>query len=101
MRQTGKTRLIASQSCCDQRVIRILDELDVKIFRAILRGNLSAPFSTRLRASLQDVARTLRADDTTVRNRFNRFQKEGFVSGWILLPNPNLFGYGMTKVIVD
>jgi DNA-binding Lrp family transcriptional regulator len=82
-------------------VIPILDELDVRIFRAILTGNLSAPFSTHLKASLQEVARRLRADDTTVRNRFNRFQEQGFVSGWFLLPNPNLFGYDMTKVIVD
>ena len=37
----------------------------------------------------------------TVRNRFKRFQQEGFVSGWILLPNPILFGYRMTVVMVD
>jgi DNA-binding Lrp family transcriptional regulator len=78
-----------------------LDELDVRIFRAILTGNLSAPFSTRLRASLQEVGRRLHADDMTVRNRLKRFQEEGFVSGWILLPNPSLFGYRMTVVIVD
>jgi DNA-binding Lrp family transcriptional regulator len=78
-----------------------LDELDVRIFRAILTGNLSAPFSTRLRASLEEVAQRLHADDMTVRNRLKRFQEEGFVSGWILLPNPSLFGYRMTVVIVD
>src|SRR3984893_18400876 len=102
IRQTGKTRLNSvPDSGRDQLVIPILDELDVRIFRAILTGNLSAPFSTRLRASLQEVARRLRADDMTVRNRLKRFQEEGFVSGWILLPNPSLFGYRMTVVIVD
>ena len=78
-----------------------MDELDVRIFRAILTGSLSAPFSTRLRASLEEVAQRLHADDMTVRNRLKRFQEEGFVSGWTLLPNPSLFGYGMTVVTVD
>lgn len=73
----------------------------MRIFRAILTGSLSAPFSTRLRASLEEVSQKLHADDMTVRNRLKRFQEEGFVSGWILLPNPSLFGYRMTVVILD
>ena len=71
-----------------------MDELDVRIFRALLTDKLSAPFSIHAKASLRQVARDLNVDDVTVRNRFKRFQERGFLSGWRLLPNPRLFGYG-------
>lgn len=78
-----------------------LDELDVRIFRALLTDNISAPFSPHLKTSLRGVARKLNVDDVTVRNRFKRFQDQGFLSGWRLLPNPTLFGYRMMNVLVD
>jgi DNA-binding Lrp family transcriptional regulator len=78
-----------------------LDELDIRIFRALLTDKLSAPFSTHVRASLRQVARDVKADDVTVRNRFKRFQERGFLSGWRLLPNPSLFGYGYSVLLVD
>lgn len=78
-----------------------MDELDVRIFRALLTDKLSAPFSTHVKASLRQVARDLRVDDVTVRNRFKRFQERGFLSGWRLLPNPSLFGYGYSVLLVD
>ena len=78
-----------------------MDELDVRIFRALLTDKLSAPFSTHVRASLRQVARDLGVDDVTVRNRFKRFQERGFLSGWRLLPNPNLFGCGYSVLLVD
>jgi DNA-binding Lrp family transcriptional regulator len=78
-----------------------LDELDVRIFRALLSEKLSAPFSTHVKASLRQVARDLGVDDVTVRNRFKRFQERGFLSGWRLLPNPSLFGYGYSVLLVD
>src|SRR4029077_9229631 len=78
-----------------------LDELDVRIFRALLSEKPSAPFSTQVGASLRQVARDLGVDDVTVRNRFKRFQERGFLSGWRLLPNPRLFGYGYSVLLVD
>jgi DNA-binding Lrp family transcriptional regulator len=78
-----------------------LDELDVRIFRALLTDKLSAPFSTHVKASLRQVARDLEVDDVTVRNRFKRFQERGFLSGWRLLPNPSLFGNGYSVLLVD
>src|SRR4029077_14307025 len=78
-----------------------LDELDVRIFRALLSEKPSAPFSTQVRASLRQVARDLGVDDVTVRNRFKRFQEKGFLSGWKVFPNPNLLGYRMMNVLVD
>jgi DNA-binding Lrp family transcriptional regulator len=78
-----------------------LDELDVRIFRALLTDKVSAPFSAHLKTSLREVARKLKVDDVTVRNRFKRFQDQGFLSGWRLLPNPTLFGYRMMNVLVD
>src|SRR6266849_796155 len=47
------------------------------------------------------MARTLQVDHLTVRNRFKRFQDKGFLSSWQVLPNPSLFGYGMTNILVD
>ena len=78
-----------------------MDELDVRIFRALLTDKLSAPFSIHAKASLRQVARDLKVDDVTVRNRFRRFQARGFLSGWRLLPNPRLFGYGYSVLLVD
>jgi DNA-binding Lrp family transcriptional regulator len=78
-----------------------LDELDVRIFRALLTNTISAPFSTNLKPSLREVARKLQVDDVTVRNRFKRLQEKGFLSGWKVFPNPNLFGYRMMNILVD
>lgn len=78
-----------------------MDEFDVRIFRALLTNTLSAPFSTNLKPSLREVARKLQIDDVTVRNRFKRFQEKGFLSGWKVFPNPNLFGYRMMNILVD
>jgi DNA-binding Lrp family transcriptional regulator len=78
-----------------------LDELDVRIVRSLLRSDLSAPFSLVHRPSLREVARALRVDEVTVRNRYKRLQVRGFLSGWKLLPNPLLFGYRMMNILVD
>jgi DNA-binding Lrp family transcriptional regulator len=75
-----------------------LDELDVRIFRALISNKV---LFSPLKYSLREVARTLQVDHLTVRNRFKRFQDEGFLSGWQVLPNPSLFGYGMTNILVD
>jgi DNA-binding Lrp family transcriptional regulator len=78
-----------------------LDELDVRILRALVNNRTSAPFSTQVKTSLREIARTLEVDDVTVRNRFKRFQEKGLLSGWRLIPNPGLFGYKMMMLLVD
>jgi DNA-binding Lrp family transcriptional regulator len=43
-----------------------LDELDVRILRALVNNRTSAPFSTQVKTSLREIARTLEVDDVTV-----------------------------------
>ena len=73
----------------------------MRIFRALITDKMSAPFSTQIKTSLREIARKLEVDDVTVRNRFRRFQEKDFLSGWRLIPNPSLFGYRMTMLLVD
>jgi DNA-binding Lrp family transcriptional regulator len=75
-----------------------MDELDVRIFRALISNKV---LFSPLKYSLREVARMLQVDHLTVRNRFRRFQEEGFLSGWQVLPNPGLFGYSMTNILVE
>jgi DNA-binding Lrp family transcriptional regulator len=78
-----------------------MDELDVRIFRALTTDNSRPSFFTPLKISLRDVARKLQVDDVTVRNRYKRLQEKGILSGWKVLPNPSLFGYRIVNVLVD
>jgi DNA-binding Lrp family transcriptional regulator len=78
-----------------------LDELDVRIFRLLVTDNSGSVISSRLGPSFRDSARLLQVDEVTVRNRYRRFREKGFLSSLVVTPNPNLFGYGMTKLVVD
>jgi len=78
-----------------------MDELDVRICRALVTNRDLFPYSTPLKYSLREVARKLQVDHLTVIKRFKRFQDKGFLSGWKVLPNPSLFGYKMTYLLID
>jgi DNA-binding Lrp family transcriptional regulator len=77
-----------------------VDELDVRIFRALTNDNVKPSFFTPLKTSLREIARKLQVDDVTVRNRYKRLREKGVLS-WKVLPNPNLFGYRQMNILVD
>jgi len=78
-----------------------MDELDVKIFRALVSESAIAPSSHQVNSSLRSIARRLGADDGTVNYRYKRFQESGSMSAWSLVVNPSLFGRAMLDVMVD
>lgn len=78
-----------------------MDELDVRIFRALTTQHATSSFFTPLKTSLREIARKLQMDDVTARNRYKRLREDGVLSGWKVFPNPNLFGYRMVIILVD
>jgi len=77
-----------------------LDELDVKILRALISESAIAQSNSMVRYSLRKMAARLRADDMTVNNRFRKLQESGCMSRWQLLVNPSFFGYRILDVVV-
>lgn len=47
------------------------------------------------RISTREVARRLRLDPTTVWSRLRSWQRNGFLLGYSVVPNPTLFGAGL------
>jgi DNA-binding Lrp family transcriptional regulator len=78
-----------------------MDELDVRIFRVLATDDSGSIISSQFRPSFREVSRRLGVDEVTVRNRYRRLREKGFLSGLAVFPNPNLFGYRMTKLLVD
>lgn len=78
-----------------------LDELDVKIFRALMSEGAVAPSSAQLSSSLRSIASRLGADDTTVNYRYKRLVESGALSGWQLMVNPTFFGCRIMAVTID
>jgi len=78
----------------------LLDELDVKILRALISESAIAQSNSMVTLSLRKIASRLGADDMTVTKRFRRLQKSGCMSHWQLMINPSFFGYGILDVVV-
>jgi DNA-binding Lrp family transcriptional regulator len=78
-----------------------LDELDIKILRALIAESAIALTNIQETSSLRKIAERLGADDMTVRNRFKKLQELGCMSVWRLAVNPTFFGYKMLEVMVD
>lgn len=70
-----------------------MDELDIKILRALISESAIAQSNSMVQVSLRKIATRLGADDMTVNNRFRRLQEAGCMSRWQLLVNPTFFGY--------
>lgn len=85
---------------CFKSVI-FLDELDVKVLRALISESAVSPSNIQVNSSLRKIAKRLGADDMTVTNRFKRLQELGCMSVWKLAVNPTFFGYRMLDVTVD
>jgi DNA-binding Lrp family transcriptional regulator len=80
---------------------KIMDELDVKILRALISEREVAPSSPKVKSSLRALAARLEADDMTVAYRYKKLQESGCMSVWSLLLNPAFFGYRVMEVMVD
>ncbi|MFI5420728.1 MAG: AsnC family transcriptional regulator [Nitrososphaerales archaeon] len=78
-----------------------MDELDVKIFRALASESAVVPLNLQIHSSLIDIARRLGIDDTTVNYRYKKLQDAGVMSAWKLAINPTYFGYRMMIMLVD
>jgi DNA-binding Lrp family transcriptional regulator len=78
-----------------------MDELDLKIFRALISERAIAPSRTQVTSSLRSIAARVGADDTTVSYRYKRLQESGSLSDWQLLINPTFFGRRLLDVMLD
>ena len=78
-----------------------MDELDVKIFRALMSEGAVAPSDMQVHSSLRSVATRIGADDTTVNYRYKKLQESGAFAGWQLIVNPTSLGCRVIDVTVD
>ena len=78
-----------------------MDELDVKLLRALMSEGAVAPSNTQVRSSLRSIAARLGADDMTVNYRYKRLEESGIMSGWRLIVNPTFFGCRVMDATVD
>jgi DNA-binding Lrp family transcriptional regulator len=72
-----------------------MDLLDLKILREMSRGRVMWWGSLDPRVSIREVGRRLRINPTTIWNRLHSWQREGFLLGYSVVPNPTLFGAGL------
>lgn len=66
----------------------------------MFRGEQYALFVDR-RKSLRIIAGKLGVDKETVRSRIKRLRSMGFLTGWVAIANPNLFGVKQTVLLFD
>jgi DNA-binding Lrp family transcriptional regulator len=78
-----------------------MDELDVKILRALIAERAVAQSSPGLKSSLKSIAARVGADDATVSYRYKRLQDAGCLPLWSLLINPALLGYRVAELMLD
>jgi len=70
-----------------------MDRLDVRILRTLLQEPAYV-LSPEVRKSFGAIARKVRADEGTVRNRIRKLHESGFIGDWRLTVNPRLTGGG-------
>src|SRR5580700_5613554 len=78
-----------------------MDDLDVKILRALISESAVSPSNPQLRLSLRAIAARLGIDGATVSYRYRRLQRSGYMSVWQLVVNPTFFGCKMVRLMVD
>ena len=78
-----------------------MDSLDVRIIREMLESKATSPVDSNVRKSLSSIARKLRVDENTVKNRIERLRRSGFLRGWWVGINPNLVGQKMAQIWFD
>jgi len=78
-----------------------MDSLDVRIIREMLESKATSPVDSDVRKSLSSIARKLKVDENTVKNRIERLRRSGFLRGWWVGINPNLVGQKMAQIWFD
>lgn len=78
-----------------------MDELDIKILRAIISESAVAPTNIQVRSSLRMIAKRIEVDDMTAAKRFKKLQSAGCMDEWQLSVNPSLLGYKMLDVMLE
>jgi DNA-binding Lrp family transcriptional regulator len=78
-----------------------MDELDVKILRALMFQGAAAPSTMQVNSSLRSIAARIGANDMTVIYRYKRLKESGALSGWQLVVNPMFFGCKLMYLTVD
>lgn len=78
-----------------------MDELDVKIFRALMSEGAVAPSDSQVHSSLRSIATRIGADDTTVNYRYRKLEESGAFAGWQLIVNPTFLGCRVMDLTVD
>jgi len=75
-----------------------MDSLDVRIIHEMVESKATSPVDSNVRKSLSSIARKLRVDENTVKNRIENLKRSGFLRGWWVGINPNLVGQDMTQI---
>ena len=78
-----------------------MDSLDIRIVRDMLENKAMSPLNPSFKKSYSSVARRLKADENTVKNRIQRLYKSGFLKGWWVAVNPALVGQQMSQLWFD
>jgi len=78
-----------------------MDDLDVRVYREVFHSRTGPPLESDVRKSYRSVARKLRIDEVTIRNRVKKLQQSGFVKGWRLIVNPSLLGVKLAQLWFD
>lgn len=69
-----------------------MDSLDVRILRSVVSDRSALPLTWNLRPSFGSIAKSVGADEGTVRNRIRKLRDSGFPADWRLMVNPRLNG---------
>ena len=75
--------------------------MDVRVCRELFRDRTGPVLQSDFRRSYRSMARKLRVDEVTIRNRIKRFQQSGFLKGWQLFVNPRLLGVRLAQLWFD
>ena len=78
-----------------------MDDLDVKILRALISEGAVAPSNPKVKLSLRAFAQRIGTDKMTVSYRYKKLQDCGCMSTWALLVNPTFFGYRVEEEMLD
>ncbi len=78
-----------------------MDELDIKLLRALISERAVAPSNPKVKLSLRAIGERVGTDKMTVSYRYKKLQESGCMSSWSLLVNPAFFGYRVEEVMLD
>ena len=69
-----------------------MDNIDTKIVKELLIDFMMPPRNARVRRSFRSIAKSMKLDQHTIRNRIKRLQEQGVIKRWYVAVNPAVFG---------